>query len=178
MIIDSSSLIIFAKTNRLELLVKLYGNIEITKEIYHECVEEGMKINAPDAKIIKKAFEEGKVIILPLNENYKNLSRNLSTTYNIDSGESDAISLSIQDSRKTLVMDESLGRNVAKLHGLSPKGSLRVILEAYLKDLIDEKEIKVLIGEMIKNKFRVGGDIINEFWGIFEYIKKVKKKKS
>ena len=176
MIIDSSSLIIFAKTNRLDLLARLYRNIEITKEIYNESVEEGMKINAPDAKIIKKFFEDGKIIILPLNEKYESFSRSLINTYNIESGESDAISLSIQESRKTLVIDESLGREVAKLHRLKPKGSLRIILEAYSKNLITEKEIKVLISEMIKNKFRVGGDVMNEFWNIFEIIKRNKSR--
>ena len=60
MIIDSSSLIIFAKINKLELLEKLYGKLEITKEIYKETVDDGILINASDAKIIKDFFEKVK----------------------------------------------------------------------------------------------------------------------
>ena len=41
MISDSSTLIIFAKINKLDLLKKLYGKIQISETIYKEIVDEG-----------------------------------------------------------------------------------------------------------------------------------------
>ena len=57
---DSLLLIILAKVNRLDLLSILYKNILITLGIYQETVEEGIEINAPDAKLIGKEIEKEK----------------------------------------------------------------------------------------------------------------------
>ena len=69
MIVDSSTLIIFAKINQLEILRKLYGQIHITKEIYREIIEEGLSINAPDAKILKNSVDKKKIKIILLGKN-------------------------------------------------------------------------------------------------------------
>ena len=46
--------------------------------------------------------------------------------------------------------------------------------EAYKKKIINEKELRSSLDEMIKNKFRIGAEIINEFWKVFEKLKKEK----
>ena len=61
------------------------------------------------------------------------------------------------------MIDERIGRNIAKLYDLKPIGSLRILLEAYKKKIINEKELRSSLDEMIKNKFRIGAEIINEF---------------
>ncbi len=173
MIIDSSSIIIFSKINKLDLLVKLYKQIEITPEIYKETVEEGLLIEAPDAMLIKKFTKEGKIKVVKLNDKYTVISKELGKTYpQIGAGESDAISLCLQKNDKTLIIDEANARKVAKLYRLRPIGSLRVLLDLYIKKYIEERELRLIIGEMTKNKFRIGGDVINEFWNMFEKIKR------
>ena len=173
MIIDSSSLIIFAKINKLDLLVKLYKKIEITREIYRETVEEGLIIEAPDAKVIKKFIDEGKIKIVELKDKYKRISQELARIYpQIEIGESSAISLCLQEENKTLIIDEANARKVAKLYRLRPIGSLRVLLDSYKNNIIEEAELKQVIGEMVNNKFRLSGDVVNEFWNIFDKIKR------
>jgi len=169
-------LIIFAKVNKLELLEKLFGSIYITKEIYRETVDEGRDVNAPDAQIIKNFIDDEKINILSLNEEYEAFSKKLLKIYpQLDMGESEAISLCLQEKKNILVMDEHEGRKVAKFYGIRPIGSLRVLLQANNKNYINENELRKIIEEMIKHKFRLGGEIINEFWNIFEKIKKGKK---
>ena len=77
MISDSSSLIIFIKINKLNLLTKLYDKIQITNGIYKEIVEQGLFINAPDAKLIKKYIDDKKIEILELNKKYGEFSKEL-----------------------------------------------------------------------------------------------------
>ena len=173
MIADSSSLIIFAKINRLSLIMEVYDKIYITEGIYKEIVEEGLKINAPDAKILKKFIDNEKIIILQLNQKYNNLSKELRRTYyQIDIGESDVIALALQEKNKTIIMDEAVGRKAARLYNIKPIGSLGILLKSYKKNLINETELRDIIKEMIENKFRIGADVINEFWSIFNKIKK------
>ena len=173
MIIDSSSLIIFAKINKLNVLERLYKSLGITKEVYKETVEEGLVVGASDAEIIKKYVESGKIKIIPLNEKYEKISEELIKIYpQIDIGESSIISLCFQESKRGIIIDEATARKVAKLYGVRAVGSLRILLESYKKDIINENEIREIVSEIIKNKFRLGGEVINEFWNIFEKIKK------
>ena len=78
----------------------------------------------------------------------------------------------MQKGDKSIVIDEHSGRVIAKLYKLKPVGSLRVLIESYKKNIINETELKDTIGEMIKNKFRIGADVITEFWKIFEKLKR------
>ncbi len=173
MIIDASSLIIFAKINKLELLSKLFGTLIITDEIYKETVEEGLIINAPDAKIIKKAIEDNKIKLISLNNKYSNLCKELKETFSqLDIGESEVIALALQNKEKAIIIDEKLGRKVCKLYKIKPIGTLRIILESYKKGIIKEQEVKETINELVKNDFRIGADVMNEFWIIFDRIKK------
>lgn len=174
MITDSSSLIIFAKINKLDLLSKLYKPLIITKGIYNETVEKGKEINAPDSKIIQEFIDNKKIILGLLNEKYKDLSKNLKDKYSLGLGESEAIALALQQKDKTLMIDEKIARQICKLHGLKPMGSLRVLLIAFKKDMLTEFDVKNSLEQMLKNKFRISGDIVNEFWEMFEKIKKKK----
>ncbi|MBI2449833.1 DUF3368 domain-containing protein [Candidatus Pacearchaeota archaeon] len=176
MIIDSSSLIILAKLNRLDLLSNLYTEILITQGIYQETVEEGIAINAPDAKLIEKAMQNKKIRIIELIPKHSKFSEELRNIYSqLGIGESDAISLALQEKQKTIIMDEKFGRQVCKLYKIRPIGTLRVILEAYKNNIIKEQEFKDIIKGMIESKFRIGADVITEFWNIFEKLKKRKR---
>lgn len=175
MIIDSSSLIIFAKANRLDIFIKLYGDVDITKEIYKETVEDGLTIDAPDAKLIREYVENKKIKILELNEKHKIIFNNLKKIYSqLGDGEASAIVLALQI-KNGIIIDEKIARQVSKLYGLKPIGTMRVLLEAYKKRTVNEGELEEIVAEIIKYKFRIGADVLNEFWNAFH---KLKKKRS
>ncbi len=175
MIADSSSLIIFAKIMKLDILIKLYNQINITLGIFNEIVEEGLKIGASDAEILKKALEENKIKILPLDKKHQKINMELKRIYyQLGSGESEAIVLALQQKEKSIIMDDKLGRQVCKFYNMKPIGTLRVLLEAYNKNILDENSLREIITEITKHKFRIGADVINEFWFIFDKLKKRK----
>ena len=174
MIVDSSSLIIFAKINKFDVLFKLYGSLIITKAIYNEVVEKGKEINATDYKIIKEFVDNKKITLSLLNERHEILSKSLQNKYSLGLGESEAIALALQQKDKVIIIDEKIARQICRLHNLIPVGSLRILLIAFKKNILTELDVKTSLDEMLKNKFRIGGEIINEFWNIFEKIKKKK----
>lgn len=176
MIADASSLIIAAKISKLEILDKLYKIIYITEEIYNE-IDEGSFLNAPDAKIIQKAKEDNKIKIIPLNKEYSELSQKLREIYGLDFGEADVIALALQEKKKEVIMDEKLGRQICKIYDIKPIGILGIFLEAYKKEVFNEKELDNIIKELLNNKFRIGADVINEFWDLAEEIKQARKLK-
>ncbi len=177
MIADSTILITFAKINRLDILVKLYNKIYITEAIYDEIITQGTLINATDSLLLKDYFDQGKINLEKLKDKNIILSENLrKLNPPLGKGESEAISLAIQRNEKLILLDESYARRVAEMSDLRCIGSLRILTNSFDENIIDEKEIDEIIKQMINNKFRIGADILNDFWDIFEQIKKNKKK--
>ena len=172
MISDASPLIIFGKINRLELLIKLFGQIEIVESVYDEVVRKGKELNKPEALTIEEKIKEGKIVIAKLDKSGKEKSAFLMRAYSkLDNGEADTIILALQKKQKKLLIDERIARKVAEIQGLLPIGSLGIILLAYEKKLINEEDTKQIIDILISGNFRVGAEVISEFWRIFNRIK-------
>src|SRR3989344_1328478 len=169
MISNASSLIIFGKLNKLEFLYELFGKLVISQAVYEEVVENWMKINAPEAMLIKNQIESGKIIIKKLNQEFQKKAKLLENIYaSLDYGESETIALALEMNEKDVLIDERVARNVAKLEGLTPKGSLYVLLIAFKKKKLTEKEIKFLVTEMTATKFRLSSEVSNKFWQMFD----------
>lgn len=172
MIINASPLIIFGKLNKVDVLKKLYQNIEITNEVYKEVVLKGLEKNATDASIIKHHIENKNIKVFNLNKKFIEMADKIQSIYNIDIGEAETIALALQLNRKEIIIDEISAREAAKSFGIKPIGSLRVLLLAYKSNLINKEEIKKLINEMEDSKYRFSPRVLTEFWDLFERIKK------
>ena len=172
MIVNASPLIIFGKLNRLDTLKKLYQNIEITNEVYKEVVLKGIEKNSRDAFIIKDSIDNRDIKIFNLNEKYSGIVNKIRVIYNIDIGEAETIALALQLNKKEVIIDEISAREAAKAFGIKPIGSLRVLLLAYKKDLINKDNIKELINEMENSKYRFSPRVLIEFWDLFAKIRK------
>lgn len=171
MISDSSSLIIFAKINKFDLVTSLYEKLDITYSVHKESIEKGIKKGLPDAKILRSLVENKKIEVVALDKKHKKISENLRETYNLGAGESETIALALQKNEKVILMDEKLGRSVSRFYNIRPLGSLRVVLECFKKEIISEEKVRNIIEKIVENDFRVGADVVNEFWKVFEKIK-------
>lgn len=145
--------------------------MEIAEEVHKEAILEGLEKKFEDAMILKNCLDRGEINIIKLKAEYLALSHKLQELNNIGVGESQTIALAKQLSKKELIIDEALARETAKSLGLNPIGSLRVLLTAYQKNLIDEKELEEIINKMIKLKFRISASTLIRFWELFEKIK-------
>ena len=172
MIINASPLILFGKINRLDILKDIYKTIEITGSVYDEVVVKGIEKNYVDAYIIKDSVEDNSIKILTLNDKSIEIAKKLQVIYSIDIGESDTIALAFQLGRKEIIIDEISARESAKSLGIKPIGSLRVLLIAYKNDLISRKEVDELLTQMINSKYRLSPNVLNEFWNLFEKMKR------
>jgi len=171
LIINASPLIIFGKLNKLDILKKIYSNIEITNEVYQEVVINGIKKNSKDAFIIKEHIDNKDIKVIDLAEKFIDKAKKIQLIYNIDFGEAETIALALQLSKKEAIIDEIAAREAAKAFGIKPIGTLKVLLMAYKDNLINTKEIKELISEMENSKYRFSPKVLIEFWNLFERIK-------
>ena len=134
---DSGPMMVFSKLNLLHLLKGLYGDVLIPFTVYEESVTQGIFQDYQDAYTLRLFLEKStwkitKVLEIP----------DAILNANLDQGEKEAIALAM--SKKALVLiDEELGRSVARQHNLNVKGSLGVLIEAYNKKLITLEQLKL-----------------------------------
>ena len=172
MILDSSSLIVFGKLNKINLLLKLFKEVEIAEGVYKEAIVDGLEKKFEDSLILKNYLDNRCIKIIKLENKYLKLANKIQYLNNIGVGESQTIALAKQLDRKKLIIDESLAREAAKSLGLTPLGSLRILLLAYEENLLNEKGVKETINKMVKLKFRISAATLIRFWELFEKIRK------
>ena len=125
--------------------------------------------------LVKDFVEKGFITVKKLEDKWKKKAGFLTKIYSqLDMGEAETIALALQENEKMLLIDEIAARKVAVLHSLVPKGSLRILLLAFKKKILSEKEINFLLAEMTSNKFRISAEILNKFWILFDKLKEKK----
>lgn len=135
---DATPLISLLKLDRLELLNRLFGEIQIPDAVYRELTS-------------NDKFRQEAIIILQTKyirrvnvEDRKSVSL-LRRATGLDEGESEAIILSDEINADILLMDELKGRQVAKQMGLNIMGTIGILLTAFEEKLLSVNEIKQCI---------------------------------
>lgn len=124
---NSTPLIHLAKIGQLQLLQDFYGRVIIPQSVYAECVTEGKAYD--DAKLIAQA-------------DWLDIMRaedqNLITLLNseLDRGESEAITLALEQQSDLLLLDDTDGRVKARLYGIKHTGTIGILLKARLNNKI------------------------------------------
>ena len=143
---DTTPIISFLKINRLDLLEKLFGTVQISKGVFAELTDNPQYQN--EAEIVRASdFIQ---VIDKIDENYVSLLRR---STGLDLGESEAIYLSDGGKADLLLMDEVRGREVAVRMGIKIMGTIGVLGLAYEDSLISKEEIKKAI-EILRDSSR------------------------
>ncbi len=137
---DTSTLILFHKIERLDLLYKIYGEIFVIPEIAREF---GGKL--PEWIKIRK-IEDKK---------YQNFIET-----QVDLGEASAIALAKEFDDSLLLLDDLKARKLAKKLNLRITGTLGIIHRA--KQISVIKKVKPLIDKLLETDFRISDVIIKE----------------
>ena len=172
MIVNATPLIIFGKIGKLQLLKEVFTKIIISPEVYKEVVQSGIEIKAPDAYMVKEFVDLGKIKVNPLNQKGKKIFEKINRTYRqLDEGEASTIALVLQKGALEVLMDEDIDRQIARLYGIKPRGSIGVLILGYKNGLLNEEQVKENLRLMMHANFRVSAEVIARFWELFERVK-------
>ncbi len=127
---DTSPLIIFGRLDSIYIIEQLFKTILIPNEVANECLQD---ITRPGAIAIKKAISK-KTIKLAAKPPKQNFNFLLDV---LDVGEAAAIQLAVEK-KASLLIDERLGRKVAKNLGLKVIGTAGLLLLAKQHKIIDK----------------------------------------
>lgn len=149
---DATPLIYLAKIEKISLLKSLYNTIIISSEIKNEIVDEGKRLKEKDAFLIEKEIKDGFIEVIKVS-NY------IKPVFNIDKGELSILSLAKELSIKDVLIDEKLARIAAKVEGLTPRGTLFVILKNLKLKLINFDDFLRILNSLLEAGFRLKEEV-------------------
>ena len=153
-VVNSSPLIALSLVGKLDLLSQIFEEIFIPQSVYQEVVSEGkglpgsQEVEAAKWIVVKQVKEKPIIELLLLG---------------IDRAELDVILLAREIGAEWVIMDEKLGRRVAKQQGLKIKGTIGVLLTSYFAGFISKKEAEEAVDKLRESQVRVNDDLINWF---------------
>ena len=83
--------------------------------------------------------------------------------FGLDQGEMDVILLAQELEADWVLVDEKLGRKVAKAVGLRVKGTLGVLLTAYRAEFLSQDESKDAVEQLAQSSVRVSARLVAWF---------------
>ena len=143
---DTTPLISLMKIGQLELVNKLFGEIQIPEAVFNELVLNPKFIS--ESKQIKESGFIHKVSVTDTKA-----VELLRRSTGLDAGESEAIILSDLIGADLLLMDEVKGRQVAKQMGIQLMGTVGLLLIANQEGYLSKEEILSCI-DILKNSGR------------------------
>ena len=149
---DATPLIYLAKIEKISLLKSLYNTIIISPEIKNEIVDEGKRLKEKDAFLIEKEIKDGFIEVIKVS-NY------IKPVFKIDKGELSILSLAKELSIKDVLIDEKLARIAAKVEGLTPRGTLFVILKNLKLKLINFDDFLRILNSLLEAGFRLKEEV-------------------
>lgn len=151
-IADAGPLIAFSRIEQLLILKKLFGNVLISEAVAKECL---VDMSLPGASYIQKALNQKtiKACSDPNDDQIDGLPEFLGK------GETTAIILA-HKLKVPLLIDERLGRRVAKKLQIKIIGSAGILLLAKEKKLI--KEVRPLIEQLKKANYHLSNLLVSQ----------------
>ncbi len=162
---DAGPLIWLAKCDILHLLEKLYPEILIPEAVHEEAVERGLEKGFEDAKIIKKALEEGWIRVYKTSTQFTDKVETVEKRLDIElgSGEREAIALALEKKISTFLTNDEDAYHIGKVLGLEPRGVLYLLLNGVKEGHHNKEKAKESLREMLEEGFWLSPTIIHKF---------------
>ena len=141
-VVNSGPLMALAKLGMLDLLPRLYAQVNLPTAVFVEVVVRGRERGYPDAFLVQMAIQHGKLKVLEVNDgDLPSDIRDLP----LDAGEKQVLYLAQGTEADLALFDDERVREEAKARGLMVKGTLGVIVEGYRSGLLGSNEVESMI---------------------------------
>ncbi len=151
---NATPLIYLAKIGKLNLLKIIFGDIIIPEEVKIEVVDKGKKLGEKDAYIIEQRIKDGWINV--------SSTKVLESPIGLEKGEIDALSLAKNLGQKEILVDEISARTAAKLLGLTPRGTLFVLMKALEIGELNLDEFLDTLSDLVRQGFRLKEEVYLE----------------
>lgn len=150
---NSTPLIFLSKIGKIGYLRELFDFVIIPEEGYEEVVVAGRKGGHPDAIAVEELVKKGFIVV-------KEVEITQLLDAPVEGGEKAAISLALAEGTHEILIDEAKVRRMAKLLGLTPKGTIWILSRLYEEGIISKGDFKNSIFELVEKGFRIREELL------------------
>ena len=142
---NAGPLITLGKLNRLELLVELYGEVQIPHRVYNEVVISGLAKGASDAVTVRLFWQRQKwpVVDVP-----PSVLDSYTPSVILDAGERAVLALAQTIMNPLVLLDDEIARSEARRLNLPLRGTLGILVQAYREQILTLAQTELLIREI------------------------------
>ena len=142
---NAGPLITLGKLNRLELLVELYGEVQIPHPVYDEVVTSGLAKGASDAVTVRLFWQRQKwpVVDVP-----PAVLDSYTPSVILDAGERAVLALAQTIRYPLVLLDDEVARSEARRLGLQLRGTLGILVQACHEKILTLVQTELLIHEI------------------------------
>jgi len=152
---NATPLIYLGKVGKLNLLECIFGEVIISEEVKREVVDEGKKLKEPDAYLIEKEIKAGWIKV-------SNVKKLIDVPLKLEKGEISTLSLAKKLGIKEVLIDEAPARTASEVLGLTPRGTIFVLLKALkIREITFDEFLKIL-NKLLKEGFRLKEEVYLE----------------
>ncbi len=138
---DTTPIISLLKIGRLTLLRDLFEKVCIPRAVYEELIAD-KRYESEALQIMQADYIEQRDVDKVSDVEF------LQRVSGLDLGESEAIILSDEITSDLLLMDEALGRNVARNMGIRVMGTIGMLRVAYQEKILTAEEVRECVDTM------------------------------
>jgi predicted nucleic acid-binding protein len=142
---NAGPLIALGKLNRLDLLMGLFGGVQIPRAVYDEVVTQGLARGEPDAQTVRLFWErQGWPVVAVGNAQ---LAAYVPPVI-LDPGETEVLALAQSLAEPFVLLDDEVARAEARRLRLQVCGTLGILVRAYHERLLTLDQVELLIREI------------------------------
>ena len=151
---DAGPLIHLAQISKLHLLKKIFKHVSITPKIKREVIDEAATLGHTDAQIIKKAIDDGWIVIKDIPKVTTSVAERLAEGENLSLADAETIILAKKKGAEVLVDEKALS-NQAKMYGLVVWNTWTILLEALRKGFIKASDVESAVIELGEKRHKL-----------------------
>jgi predicted nucleic acid-binding protein len=142
---DAGPLIALGKLNRLGLLADLYDQVQMPQAVYSEVVTQGLARGAPEALTIRLFWQSQNWPILDVPTT---ALAAYAPPVTLGPGETEVMALAQTLPNPLILVDDEVARTEARRLGLSLRGTVGVLIQAYRHGHLSYAQIDLLLQEI------------------------------
>lgn len=146
---NAGPLMVLAKLNLLHLLKELYGRVHFAQSVYDETVTEGIRQGYEDANTLSRFLDQANWS--PQDVSVDPSQVDLVET-RLDRGERDTLILAEILGSRLVLIDETMGRQIARARGFQVRGSLGLLIEAHRRSLLGADQLRLSLTEIARRQ--------------------------
>lgn len=137
---------VLAKLGLIGLFQDLYDGITIPSAVAHEVVTRGLQMGQPDAWSVQQAISLGYIKVVETKA--EELPQDIAELP-LDVGEKQVLFLGHRDNVDLVLFDEAKARQEAMKRGLSVRGTLGVLVQAYRAGRLTREQLQFALNEIM-----------------------------